>query len=77
MASIGNNATGGQMLLPVFLPGNNRDFKEIQGLADINAEGQIVITLQHKEAGLELLKMRADGILFACAFDYLPPKETK
>jgi hypothetical protein len=73
--AIGNNAKGGQMLLPVFLPGNDRGFKEIQGLADINDEGQIVITLQHKDAGLELLRMRSEGILFACAFDYLPPKE--
>jgi hypothetical protein len=71
--TLGNNVKGGQLLLPVFLPGNNRDFKEIQGLADINDEGQIIITLQHKSAGLELLKMRNDGILFACAFDYLDP----
>jgi hypothetical protein len=62
-----------QMPLPVFLPGNNRDFQEIQGVAEINAEGQIVITLQHKDAGLALFKMKQEGILFACSFDYMDP----
>ena len=67
-----------QMPLPVFLPGNNRDFKEIQGVAEINDEGQIIITLQHKEAGLALFQMKQEGLLFACAFDYIDPvKERK
>ena len=66
-----------QMPIPVFLPGNDRNFNEIQGVAEINPEGQIIITLQHKEAGLELFKMKQEGILFACAFDYIPPKEHK
>lgn len=66
-----------QMPLPVFLPGNDRDWKEIKGVAEISADGEIHIKLERKEAGLELFQMQQDGILFALGFDYMGPAKEK
>jgi hypothetical protein len=59
--------------LPVFLPGNNRNFEQAQGRAGIDHDGRIIITLQKEEMADELVEMAKRNILFQIAVDYRLP----
>lgn len=61
--------------LPVFLPGNDRDWREVKGSAHIDPEGKIVITLFNKEDAEALAEMSRNGILWQVGFDYRWPIE--
>lgn len=56
--------------IPVFLPGSNRDWTQVQGLAEISSEGIITIRMAKKEDAERLVDLAKEGILFQCAFDY-------
>lgn len=56
--------------LPVYLPGNNRDWNEVPGLATISDNGEINIKLADKRMALNLAKMFQQGTLLQLAFDY-------
>lgn len=57
------------MRLPVFLPGNNRNWDKFEGKAEINEEGEIKITLKPEDA-VRLVDLATRGVLFQCSFDY-------
>ncbi len=61
--------------LPVFLPGSNRNWEEVKGVARFTAEGEVVVKLQPEDAG-RLIAMARRGILVQLAFDYRVPAET-
>ena len=56
--------------IPVFMPGNNRDWREIRGMARITAEGDISVRLKDRKDALELIRMWDEGILWQLSFDY-------
>lgn len=64
-----------EMNLPVFLPGNNRDWSEVKAVARIDGSGEIHIRLMNPADGQRLVQMAADGILYQCSFDYRMPQE--
>lgn len=55
--------------IPVFLPGNNRDWTKVDGRARIIADGRILIALKPEDA-VRLIEMARAGLLYQCAFDY-------
>lgn len=59
-----------QTPIPVFLPGNNRDWSEVAGVATISEDGEIVIKLHSKEAAQHLIKLSLDKVIYAVSFDY-------
>ena len=59
--------------LPVFLPGNNRNFEEVQGRAGITHDGKIIVTLQEERMANELVEMAKQNFLFQIAIDYKMP----
>lgn len=63
------------MELPVFLPGNNRDWTQVAGRAHITSDGLIVVHLKPEDTE-RLIKLARDGILYQCAFDYRMTSET-
>lgn len=64
-----------QTRIPVFLPGNQRDFLEINGVATISENGEINVTLQHPEHAMHLAAMANAGRIIALSFDYLPEEK--
>lgn len=64
-----------EMTLPVFLPGNNRNWEEVAGQASIEADGRILIALQKDEDAKELIEMAKIGALYQLSFDYKMTKE--
>ncbi len=60
--------------LPVFLPGNNRNWKQVDGVARITSEGEVVVKLNPENAE-SLVEMAKRGILVQLAFDYKMPIE--
>lgn len=64
-----------RMRIPVFLPGNSRDWTEINGVATINEEGDVHVQLQ-KEHAMALAEMAKNGQIIALSFDYLEEKAT-
>ncbi len=64
-----------EIQLPVFLPGNNRNWEKIDGKARITAEGEVVVKLQLEDAA-RLVEMAKKGILVQLAFDYKMPAKT-
>ena len=58
--------------IPVFLPGNHRDFTEINGVATISDKGEVHIQLHHPEHAMHLAQLFNEGCLISVAFDYLP-----
>lgn len=56
--------------LPVYLPGNDRDWTKVQGLATVTDEGEINIKLRDKNYAIDLANMFKKGILIQLAFDY-------
>jgi len=63
------------IMIPVFLPGNSRDWDEVAGVATINEEGDIVVKLQRPEHGMKLVEEQQAGRLICLAFDYTPKPE--
>lgn len=61
--------------LPVFLPGNNRDWTEVQGRAVISSKGEIIIKLVREEDTQRLIKQAQEGILWQLSLDYKMPVE--
>lgn len=59
--------------LPVFLPGNNRNFEEAQGRAGITHDGKIIVTLQDPAMADELVDMAKQNFLFQIGIDYKMP----
>lgn len=59
--------------LPVFLPGNSRDWNEVRGKATITDDGRVIVELLDKEDTKRLIATTMDGVLMAVSFDY---KET-
>lgn len=65
-------AQGFRGLIPVFLPGNQRNFDEIRGVAEIDPnDGEIKVKLQHKEHAERLVEMARKGQIISLSFDYL------
>lgn len=65
------------MSLPVFLPGNNRNWEEVQGRAIINNDGQIIVDIQNPDHAGELVEMAKKELLFQIAIDYRTPVDTQ
>lgn len=61
-----------QTMIPVFLPGNQRDFTEIKGVATISETGEVSIILQRPEHAKGLADLAKEGRIIALSFDYLP-----
>lgn len=61
-----------EIQLPVFLPGNNRNWDQIDGTARITSEGEVVVQLKPEDA-VRLVEMGERGILVQLAFDYRMP----
>ncbi len=59
--------------LPVFLPGNNRNFETLQGRAGITHDGKIIVTLLKEEMADELVEMSKKNLLLQIAVDYRLP----
>lgn len=59
-----------EMKLPVFLPGNNRDWQQVDGVATIDSEGEIHVKLLKPENAQLLVEMGEEGILMQLSFDY-------
>lgn len=55
--------------LPVFLPGNNRDWQKVDGVATITDDGKIVVTVEPHKAEM-LVLMAKNDLLFQLSFDY-------
>lgn len=58
-----------ELRLPVFLPGNNRDWQKIDGSARITDAGEIIVTIS-EESTAKLVKMAENNILLQLSFDY-------
>ena len=56
--------------LPVFLPGNDRDWTKHDGVATITDDGEIRVKLFDKRAAIDLGQMAKKNILLQLAFDY-------
>lgn len=56
--------------LPIFLPGNNRDWTKADGLATITNDGEIHIRLRDPQAASMLVEMAQERIPLQVAFDY-------
>lgn len=56
--------------LPVFLPGNNRDWVMVDGVATITEEGEINVKLHDPEKAQQLVEMFKERILLQISFDY-------
>lgn len=65
-----------KMELPVFLPGNHRDWTEFEGIATITEIGEIHIRLRDPEASKTLVEMAREGTLYQVSFDYRMSVET-
>lgn len=60
--------------IPVFLPGNNRDWDEIAGVMTVSDTGRIELQLKTPEHGMKIVEMMNAGKLIAVSFDYVPEK---
>lgn len=63
------------MSLPVFLPGNNRDWREVPGRATITEDGEVNIRFSSPEDAKALARMAKNGILLQMVFDYRLQRE--
>lgn len=61
--------------VPVFLPGNERNWEEVRGIASVNETGEIVVKLQNPKHAMKLAEDHRKGKLIAVSFDYLPDKD--
>jgi hypothetical protein len=64
----------GEFELPVFLPGNNRNWEQVDGLCWVSEEGQLVIQVSPENAAL-LVDQAKRGILYQVSLDYRMPIE--
>lgn len=62
--------------LPAFLPGNNRNWDQVDGIATITEDGKINVRFQNPEDGKRLVEMARNNILFQISFDYRMPSKT-
>jgi len=56
--------------LPVFMPGNNRNWEQVDGRLSVSQDGAIVLNLHKEELQEELLRQWRDNILWQVSFDY-------
>jgi len=56
--------------MPVYLPGQSRDWHRYSGIAKISKTGDIVIKLMDKRAAVGLIDMALEKNLLAVSFDY-------
>lgn len=63
-----------EIKLPVFLPNNNRNWDQVDGIATISEEGEVVIKLK-PEAAEQLLNLARNNILVQCSFDFRMTQE--
>jgi len=61
--------------IPVFLPGNNRNWEKVDGVCEIDEGGKIIITLKPEAAG-RMIALALNDILLQCSFDYRMNQET-
>ncbi len=61
--------------LPVFLPGNNRNWTQVDGVARITDRGVLTVELSEENAK-RLVNLAEKGILLQVSFDYKMPVET-
>lgn len=59
--------------LPVYMPGDNHEHREVAGVATITAQGKMVIMFRDWNDGLRLVQDAERGILLSVHIDY---KET-
>jgi len=69
--------THARMNIPVFLPGNNRGFTEVRGVATITPDGRVEILLQNAEHAMGLAEMQKQGKIISLSFDYLNDPDRK
>lgn len=59
-----------EMVLPVFLPGKDRDWVQVQGRATIDADGDVLVKLNDPKDADMLVEMAQERILLQVSFDY-------
>lgn len=58
--------------IPVFLPGTNRDWEQVAGIATITEEGEINIKLHSKQMALDLVeRWTNEDKIVGCSFAYV------
>lgn len=56
--------------LPVFLPGNNRDWTKVDGVLNLTDDGEMAIRLRDNAHVGDLLAMAEANVLLQVSFDY-------
>ena len=62
--------------IPVFLPGNNRNWTRVDGVMRIYPGGTMTVHLKDEEQARELARMAEEGILLQVSFDYRMAAQT-
>lgn len=62
-----------EMRLPCYLPGEQRNWIEVNAVATIDEKGEIHIRLRDPKWAEDLVKMAREGILYQVSFDYKMP----
>lgn len=61
--------------LPVFMPGNNRNWHRVDAKLTVTEDGRIEMQLLRDELHEELLRQWREGILMQVSFDYRTPPD--